>query len=143
MTYMEKLNLAGIAVGVLLYGWYVATIGGRLGSVPIEQLSYKTELAITLLGFVVLIIIAAIIIAIFDHKELKDSGDGEDERDHKINQTGDIVSGNVLGGFVIILLIVVCFVDLHTFWVANALMASIVLSGIIGQLVKMLDYRLG
>ncbi|MDG2044879.1 MAG: hypothetical protein P8J78_09730 [Maricaulis sp.] len=143
MTYMEKLNIAGMAVGAVLYGWYLSVIAGRLGSVPIEQLGYKTELAFTLLGFVVLITVAAIVIAIFDHKELKDNADGEDERDKKIYRNGDLISGNVLGGFVTLLLIVVCFVDLHTFWVANALMASIVLSGIIGQLVKMLDYRLG
>jgi hypothetical protein len=143
MTYMEKVNVVAIISGLGLYAWYVMRVAGQIGATPLDEISYRGAMGQTLLGFVVFIIVGAIIIAILDHKALDDEPEHEDERDHTINQRGDMISGNVLGGFVVLVLIGMIGWELHAFWIANALMAAIVLSGVIGQLVKLIDYRRG
>jgi hypothetical protein len=140
MTFMEKINMAALVGYLVVFGAYFLNIFDDLqaafGGAEIETSSLPMFVAI--IGFVVLMIIASILIAIANPK----AADEHDERDKLISMRGDQRGGQVLGLFALGAL-TLALLDFPAFLIANAILAGLVGGEIVKTLSVMVDYRRG
>lgn len=142
MHFMEKMNWAALIVGLAALGWYALQIVPDMGVMAVDEIAWKGPMIQTLLGFLALLIAAIVIVAILDHKTLAKDDIVDDERDHSIERRGDAWSGHVLHAFAFLALVLL-FLDAHVFWVANAIFLGSMLSGAIGLVIRVVQYRTG
>lgn len=136
MSFQEKSTALMLGIVVLVYAWYFATILGRIADAPVEQISYQPVMLVTVGALVVLAIVGHILIVLSPGYE----GDRSDERDRLIDIRGEWIGGFVLGvGTLTGLLLAMA--ELETFWIANALLAGLVLSEIVSGVAKLVLYR--
>ena len=48
MSFMEKINLAALAGGVLALGWYLVRVVPQIGQVPLDEIAWKWPMAIAM-----------------------------------------------------------------------------------------------
>lgn len=136
MSYREK-STAVILVGYLaVYTWYFARVVDAARSGPIAEIDYQALLIVMVGVLVGATVVAQILIAIATPSEAEQV----DERDRMIALRGDRIAGWVvtigaLGGLVL------AMIEAHSFWIAHALLAGLVLAEIGKSIVMLVDYR--
>ena len=123
MSFQAKSNLAMFVIIALVYGLYFAVILSWAQSTPVEDIAYQPLLVLTVVPVVVLAIIAHILLAIVRPSEAGQT----DERDRLIDLRGESVGGVVLAVFAFGA-ILLAMVEAHQFWLAQALVAGIVVA---------------
>lgn len=123
MSFQAKSNLAMFVIIALVYGLYFAVILSWAQSTPVEDIAYQPLLVLTVVPVVVLAIIAHILLAIVRPSEAGQT----DERDRLIDLRGESIGGVVLAVFVFGA-ILLAMVEAHQFWLAQALVAGIVVA---------------
>lgn len=138
---------------------YVAVIVGRASSTPVEQVAWIAPMAWALGAIVAVAIVVMILAAIADEvaagvrSEIEKRVDpagvqtsrrkaDSDERDKHIERHGDRWTGMV-ASVGVLAAIVVTMLGLDRFWIAQTLFAVIVLSSILGGVLKAVAYRRG
>jgi hypothetical protein len=136
MSFQEKSNALMLGLIVVIYGGYFAVVGNRLIDTPAEDIAYEGIMLATVLALVVLSIGGHLLIATTGSRDANRS----DERDRLIDLQGEWVGGFALGtGAVIGIVLATSEVD--NFWIANVLLAAMVLSEIITAVSKLVLYR--
>ena len=140
MSFMEKLNLAALAGGVLALGWYLVRVVPQIGQVPLDEIAWKWPMAIAMGIFIVLLVISAVRMAISDPAVRKADGIIDDERDRDIERRGDAWGGHAMHavGFAALVMLVL---DVHSFWIAQTLFVGGMLAGVVSIGVKLFAYR--
>lgn len=123
---------------VLVYGWYFATVANLSRDLAVTEIGYQGIMFVTVVALVVLAVIGHIIIAVVDPK----GSDQTDERDKTIGRYGESYGGVVLG------IAVVCglgltMLEFDYFWIANILLAGLVLSELTAMVTRLVLYRRG
>ncbi len=137
MTFEEKSTWLILVTMTLVYGWYFATVAGQLGGTDVGDIDYQ-GLMLTTVGLVVALAVVGIILITVAGR----GDDSKDERDKTINRYGEYIGGFVLtagalGGMLL------AMIELEHFWVANTLLAGLVLSEIASNITKLVLYRRG
>jgi hypothetical protein len=136
MTFQEKSTLTVTALLVAIFGWYFALVLGPIADSPAREFAYTG----LMVGLVILLVIAVtvshIVLAIVFHKQ----ANAWDERDYLIALRSERIAGYVLalGVFTGIGLAVI---QADRFWIAQALIASLVLAEILDGVTKLALYR--
>ena len=122
----------------LVYGWYFLTLVGEVQSTDVTEIAYRGMMLATVLALVALGVVSHILIAVAS----PDDGDESDERDKVINRLGEYAGGHLLGGFALVALGMAMF-EVEHFWIANAILAGLVLSELLAGATKVYLYRRG
>lgn len=138
MTTEEKNAWAYLALAVVIPAVYVGWVIGQSGDTAIGDIAYVRPLLYAIGTAIVTSILAAIAVAIASPKR----ANKKDARDIDIERRG-----NVVGSFVFAIAALAPFglamADVDTFWIANAMYLSYVLSAIISTIARLLAYRKG
>ena len=139
MSYEEKGTWAFFVVAVVAYGVYLGLVLPELlGGTPVERLDYAIPMLWTIGGAVVAGIVARIAIAVVNPGEAHEA----DVRDKQIGRAGEQV-GNSLIVIAAIGALVLAMLQVHWFWIANAIYLSFALSAILEGITKIAAYRFG
>lgn len=136
MSFKEKSIAAMTASLVLVFGAYFTLVWGRLAGSPAREVAY--------IGLLIPVVVVLVVLAILAHgviAALAPSEAGvEDERDLVIGLRGDRVGGFVLatGVFAALMLSIA---QAPTFWIAQALIATMVAAEVASGVTKLTRYR--
>lgn len=137
MSFEEKSTWGMLATMIIVYGWYFSTIGGDLGG-DVSSIDYQGTMLVTVLAVVAIAVVFHILIAVVDPK----GSDQSDERDRYINRFGEYIGGFVLTAGALAGM-GMAMAEFEYFFVANTILAGLVLSEIVSGVTKIVLYRRG
>ncbi|MCK8609086.1 hypothetical protein [Agromyces sp. C10] len=139
MSYEEKGTWSFLVVAIAGYAVYLWLVLSQIvGGTPVEEVDYAIPMLWTIGGAVVAGILARIAIEIASPSESTRA----DVRDRQIDRAGEQV-GNSLVVIAGIGALVLAMLQVHWFWIANAIYLGFVLSAVLGSLAKLAMYRRG
>lgn len=138
MSFQEKSAWAMFAIMLTVYGWYFAVLFGRLSDEGVAELAYRGMLLATVLALGFLAIGSHIVLAVINPKDAETA----DVRDREINRFGEYVGGYVLGAAAFFALVMAALETDH-FWIANVILAGMVLSELVSLGTRLVLYRRG
>jgi hypothetical protein len=139
MSYEEKGTWSFLVVAIAGYAVYLWLVLSQIvGGTPVEEVDYAIPMLWTIGGAVVAGIVARIAIEIASPSESTRA----DVRDRQIDRAGEQV-GNSLVVIAGIGALVLAMLQVHWFWIANAIYLGFVLSAVLGSLAKLAMYRRG
>jgi hypothetical protein len=139
MSYEEKGTWSFLVVAILSYGVYLWLVLSQLAAgTPIEQADYVVPMLWTIGGAIVLGIVGRIAIEIITPSESRRA----DVRDKQIDRAGEQV-GNSLVVIAAIGALILAMLQVHWFWIANAIYLGFVLSAVLASLAKLGMYHRG
>lgn len=139
MSYEEKGTWSFLVVAIVTYGVYLWLVLSQLAAgTPVDEAEYAIPMLWTIGGAIVLGIVARILIEIVTPSESRRA----DVRDKQIDRAGEQV-GNSLVVIAGIGALVLAMLQVHWFWIANAIYLGFVLSAVMGSMAKLAMYRRG
>ncbi len=149
MSFEEKMTWVGAAATVIVAAVYAWIVGAQVGDMPVDEIAYKWPLIIAICAMVGLNIVGAIVVSIATAISAEVRGEGpidkidqKDERDVRIGWRGDRASFYVASALMMGTLVLTMLGAAH-FWIANAILASFLIGGLSGSVVKLVTYRRG
>jgi len=138
MTLEERRSWAFLAVAVVAYGVYLATVLTRAASAPLVDVDY----APAMLWSVGAAIVVGIVLNAFLGMLTPRRAQARDVRDRDIAQLGDRVGQSflVVGGVAALLLAIT---EAPYFYIANVVYLCFVLSAVLGSVTRVVVYRRG
>jgi len=121
-----------------LYGLYFVWVFNEAANRPVSAIDYQTLILVTVVSLVVVAALGHVVIAYSG----KQATDVTDERDKLFNLRGEYVGGLVLAAGVLVAL-AMAMVEYQYFWIAQTLLAALVLAEMTSGVVKVLHYRRG
>ncbi|WP_429912370.1 hypothetical protein [Glycocaulis sp.] len=140
MSFHEKTNLAMLVILAIVFGGYFYTVAGHLLSdapPPALDAVWGSLLRMVLL-LVALMVAFHITATVFAPKD----SEQPDERDRSIEIRAEARSGVVLG-IGIVWALILLFADIEPYWIAHALMFTLVASEIAKSVLRAIAYRVG
>ncbi|MBG0741816.1 hypothetical protein IV500_20905 [Paeniglutamicibacter antarcticus] len=138
MSFKEKSTLAMTGILVLVFAGYFSIVVGEVAQSPVRDVAWVGLMVPVVVALVVLAAIAHALIAI----SAPSQASAEDERDRLLERRGAHVGGYVLATGTIVGL-GLAMVDAPTFWIAQALLASLVLGELASSVTALALYRRG
>lgn len=152
MSYHEKINLAVLITLVLVMVGYAGHLVPQMLSTPAAEIAYKWPMIWASVGSMVVMVAGIIAVSAveaamthFSDKSLSDKDieemmSTEDERDKSIDMLGEYRGGQFVSLVVFIALILI-WVEVDMFWIANMLFVGGWVGALIASSVKMAAYR--
>jgi len=138
MTLEERRSWAFLAVAVVAYGVYLATVLTGAASAPLVDVDYVPAMLWSIGSAIVAGIVLGILLGIFTPRR----DQAKDVRDRDIAQLGDRVGQSflVIGGVAALLLAIT---EAPHFYIANVVYLCFVLSAVLGSVTRVVVYRRG
>jgi hypothetical protein len=137
MTFHQKSALIITGLLIAVFGWYFALVLGTIAHSPARDVAYTAVLIVVAGALTVLVTASHIVLALASRSDGR-----EDERDRMIVLRSERTAGYVLAvGVFAGIGLAIARVD--TFWIAQALIASLVLAEITDGITKLVLYRRG
>lgn len=145
MSFQEKSTAATLAANLLVYGWYFfnmthIALAAPVNEKPVAIAVIASHLVITIVAIVVIAIVSHIVIALHTQRQEGEVDDAGDERDTLIDLRGESRGGTILGVGVVVTIVVI-LLGYSQFWTANLLLLALVLSEVVKDVAKLIDYR--
>lgn len=139
MSFQEKSAWIMVVLVALVYGWYFAVVFGDVASQEVvRDIAYRGMMLATVVVLTILAAASHIVVAVASPRE----ADKSDERDKEINRYGEYIGGFVLGVGALLALGLAMF-EVEHFWIANAILAGLVLSELVSGVTRIVLYRRG
>lgn len=140
MSFHEKTNLAVLVILAIVFGGYFYTVAGHLLSdaPPPDLSTVWGGLLRMVIVLVVLMVAFHVTATVFASK----NADQADERDRSIEIKAEARSGLVLGAGIVWTLVLL-FRGAEPYWIAQALLATLVASEIAKSVMRAIAYRVG
>ncbi len=138
MSFEEKSNLVMLTAVIIVFGWYAATVLSMAADTPVAEITYQPSIVVVAVALVLIAVIGHTVIAALNPSEAGQS----DERDKTINMRAERIGGYVVGSTALAALIVT-MLELDNFWIAQTLLAGLVLSEIVEGGWRVVLYRRG
>jgi hypothetical protein len=136
MSFQEKSTALMLGIIAVVYGWYFVVVGSQLRNTAVTEIGYKAVMLVTVVAVVVLAIVGHVLIVAVAPRD----ADASDERDRLIDLRGEGIGGYVLGTAAVAGLLL-AVAELDFFWIANVLLAGLVLSEVASGVAKLVYYR--
>lgn len=135
MAFEEKRAWIMLVVTIAAYAFYVITLLGRAGEIPLADVPYVSTMLWTIGGAILATIVLHIVVS-------TTSSDEKDQRDREIARFGDYIGMSfvVIGAVAALLM---SMAEWNHFWIANVIYLGFVLSAILGSMAKLAAYRWG
>jgi len=141
MSFEEKHWWSYAAIALAVPAIYLAIVLPQVVATPVDEIEFQVPLLTAAGAGVVLAIIANIVLRIaFDIASPE--GARKDQRDRDINRLGEYIGGIVLAVAMAVPFIL-AMLEVHHFWIANAMYLAFALSALAGSAVKLVIYRRG
>jgi len=139
MSYIEKNTWLFGFIAVGGYAVYLALILTQGG--PVEQREYVVPMLATIGGAIVVGILGGIVLGILARAD-RDNGGKPDVRDKEIEQAGERVGNSflVIGALGALVL---AWLEVDQFWIANELYLAFVISGVTSAMTRLGLYHRG
>jgi hypothetical protein len=138
MPFQEKSAIVMTGVLVVVYGAYFAVVGRWMASSPVDEIVYQPLMIIVVVPLAILAAVSHIVLAVMNPKD----ANANDERDRLVSLHGEQVGGLVLAVGVFFAL-VLAMAEFPQFFIAHALLLSLVLAEITANATKVVRYRRG
>ena len=138
MTFKAKTTAIMLVTLTIVYGWYFIQMLPEIAETPVSEIGYQGVMLATVVLFVILFVAGMVVLAAADRRQ----ADDEDERDQLIERRGDQVGSYVLL-VAALAAMALAMVEGDYFWIANALLAGLVLSELVKGVVMLAAYRRG
>jgi heme/copper-type cytochrome/quinol oxidase subunit 2 len=139
MSFKARTTAVMLVVVAIVYGWYFAQLLLEAASTPVDEIDYQGLLFVMVVILVVLFTIGVAVLAALARRE---ANEDEDERDKLIEMRGAQVGRDVLTVAVLVAM-GVAVVGGAQFWIANILLAGLVLGELAKGTVMLVRYRRG
>ena len=138
MSFEEKTTWVLGVAAVITYVVYLAIMIPRLDGAQITEVPYVDAMLWTIGGSIVACIVLVIILGIFSPK----TAGQKDARDREIYRHGEYVGQSlvVVGALAAMIM---AWLEIDWFWIANAVFLAFFLSAILGFITKVVGYRAG
>lgn len=139
MSYEEKGVWSFLVIAVVGYGIYLGFVSAPLAAgATVADVDWVWPMVWTIGGAIVAGIVLRILIEVVWPSEQTRG----DQRDREIERTGDRVGNSfvVIGALAAL---VMCWFELHWFWIANAIYLCFVLSAVLSSVTRLVAYRRG
>ena len=143
MSFEERGVWILLTVAVAAYAVYLFLILGGPADVPLVERPYVVPMLWTIGGAIV----AGIVLSIFSGIltgiiSRRGTVDKKDQRDKEINRLGEHIGSSfvVIGG---VSALILAWIEVPYFWIANVIYLGFVLSGIVASIAKLVAYRRG
>jgi uncharacterized integral membrane protein len=141
MASEERSSWVMVVVATTAYVIYLSLVLSESATLPLAPSVYGWPLLGTILGAIVVAVLAEIGLAIVDGLRGRKTG-RRDERDRRIDQLGEYTGqAFVVVGALAAMILAILEVD--SFWIANAVYLAFVLSAVLGSITKIALYRGG
>lgn len=138
MTHLERTYWAMLVITIVVYGWYFTSVLTNLPADMDATNLFSFKLWAMMGGYVVLAIIVAVLANITQKEPMEEF----DERDNIIDMKAERIASYVQAVAVFGTLVMVMF-DFSRFVLAHALLATMVISTLIGISARLYLYRRG
>ncbi|MEN0061364.1 MAG: hypothetical protein AAGA48_04390 [Myxococcota bacterium] len=139
MSFREKSTWVMLVLIVGVYGAYFASILGLFGDAPIlATVAYRPLMVLT----VVVLVAASVVMHIVVALTTPTAEHGGDERDRLVERKGESIGGAVLGVATLFAIGLACL-EVDHFWIANGLLAGLVLAEVVSRTSQIVSYRYG
>lgn len=136
MSYEEKSSWVLVVLAVLSLGVYLTITLVQASGAPITEIPYATTMLWTIVGSIVVSIVIHIFLGLFSRDRQKD------QRDREFSHFGERVGNGLLVAGALSAL-VLAWLEVDWFWIANALYLGFALSGVLASVAKIVAYRKG
>ena len=141
MSYIEKNTWLFGGIVVVGYATYLVLLFTQAGGRPLEQTEYVIPMLGTIGGAIVAGILGGIVLSIATRAD-RDNQGKPDVRDKEIEHAGDRV-GNSIVVIGALGALVLAFLEVDHFWIANEIYLAFVVSGLLGTMARLGLYRRG
>ncbi len=138
MSFQEKSTWVMGIILLGVYGWYFSVVLGQLEGGDVEVIDYRSQMLTTVVLLIVAAVVAHVVIAVANPQD----ADRTDVRDREINRYGEFVGSYVLGTGALVALGMAMF-EVEHFWIANVILAGLVLSELTALGTRLVLYRRG
>lgn len=138
VSFQAKSTVVTMIAMVGAYGWYGVTVSRLATDSPVSAISYQPLVFIVAVPLVVLATIGHIAISALNPSE----ADSSDERDREIARRGGVVGGWVVSAAALAALFA-SMAELDYFWLAQLLIAGLVLAELADGAWRLVLYRRG
>ena len=138
MSFHAKSTALALVAYLVVSAGYLVMVINRAADVPVEEVDYQGLLIGLVVAFVVIAIVGNVVIAGSNTAE----ADAIDERDRLIELKGERIGGWVLAAGALVAL-GLAMTEQSTFWIAQAILAGLVLSEIASSASQLVMYRRG
>jgi len=141
MASEERSSWVMVIVATTAYVIYLSLVLSGGATLPLAPADYGWQVLWTILGAIVVTVLAEIGLAIVDGVRGDKTG-RRDERDRRIHQLGEYTGQAfvVIGALAALILAIL---EADAFWIANAVYLAFVLSAVLGSITKIALYRGG
>lgn len=140
MALMERLNLSVLGAGLTAIGFYLWQVVPQVRTLSVDEVAWKWPMATAMLIFIIIVVASAVQIVITDPDLREEASVTEDERDRRIEWRADSWGGNTLH-LVALGALVMLFLGLDKFWIAQLLFLGGMLASLVTVIAKMLAYQ--
>ena len=141
MSYIEKNTWLFGGIVVVGYATYLVLLFTQAAGRPLEQAEYLLPMLGTIGGAIVAGILGGIVLAIATRAD-RDNRGKPDVRDKEIEHAGERV-GNSIVVIGALGALVLAWLEVDHFWIANEIYLAFVISGLLGTLTRLAVYRRG
>lgn len=141
MSYTEKNTWLFGGIAVVGYTVYLVLLFTQAAGRPLEQTDYIVPMLATIGGAIVAGILGGIVLAIVTRAD-RDNKGKPDVRDREIEHAGERV-GNSIVVIGALGALVLAWLEVDHFWIANALYLAFVVSALLGTMARLALYRRG
>ena len=138
MSSEEKTTWVQGILAIVGYPVYLAVVLSRLGAGPIVEVPYVDVMLWIIGGSVAAAIVVTIILGILSPK----TAGKKDARDREIYRHGEYIAQSLIVAGALAVM-VMAWLEIDWFWIANAVFLAFFLSAILGFIVKVIGYRSG
>jgi len=141
MSYTEKNTWLFGVIAVVGYLTYLIVLFTQADGRPLEQAEYVVPMLATIGGAIAVGILGGIVLGIVARAD-RDNGGKPDVRDKEIEQAGERV-GNSIVVIGALGALVLGWLEVDHFWIANEIYLAFVLSALLGTMTRLGLYRRG
>lgn len=138
MSFREDSTLGVLVAFVAIFGWYFGDLFRTLGTGEVADLEYQGPLLVVAVPLVVMVVATHILMALAHPR----GADQTEERDRLTECTGEYIGGFALGTGALAAL-TLAMLEVPHFYIAHAILATLVLSEIVSGVSKLVMYRRG
>lgn len=138
MSFREKSAWMMVVTLVVAYGWYLTTVIGQFGGGSVAGIDYQRTAVVAAIAVVVLAAVSHIVLAATGRAGSKQSHSGAAAIKRYARSTGGVVisAAAVLG-------MALAMVEADYFWIANVILAGLVVAELTSAGSEILIYRRG
>ncbi|HEY5249061.1 MAG TPA: hypothetical protein VIJ15_11515 [Dermatophilaceae bacterium] len=138
MSFQEKITLALTGILLAVFGGYFALVLGEVAGSPAHEVAYRDLMVPVVIALVIVVAVVHVANAAISHAD----ADLQDERDRQIGLRGERTAGYVLAAGTVAGLSL-AMAGAETFWVAQALLGTLVLAELTEDVTRLTLYRRG